>query len=83
MPFAGSASSGGIGSLLEALLPPTGSFRALLRVGTQTKKFLRIHAQLARHLDLPTIEAADLLRVSARVRTERILSGTGQKWHGS
>src|SRR5438552_18719806 len=48
-----------------------GELPALLRAGTQAREFLRIHAEGARHPDLPTIELADLLRVSPRLLVVR------------
>jgi hypothetical protein len=39
---------------------------ALLRAGAQTRKLFRIHAEAARHFDLPSVEPADLLRVAPR-----------------
>jgi hypothetical protein len=35
---------------------------ALLRTRSQTRQLLRIHAKSPRHLELPSIESADLLR---------------------
>jgi hypothetical protein len=48
-----------------------GELPALLRAGTQAGEFLRIHAEGARHPDLPSIELADLLRVSPRLLVVR------------
>jgi hypothetical protein len=44
-----------------------GELPVLLLAGTQAGEFVRIHAKGARHPDLPSIELADLLRVSPRL----------------
>jgi len=48
-----------------------GELPALLRARTQTGKLPRIHAERARHLDLPRGKPADLLRVLPRLLVVR------------
>jgi hypothetical protein len=58
---------------------------ALVRSGPQTREFLGIHAEGARHFDLPSIQPADLLRVPPCVLVVSSMllrhATTSRQWH--